>query len=99
MRLLRYAFLLVPALGLAELGAHLWFAKRPPTFDEWSTVVNAVRETRQEGDLVVIAPSWADPAARRALGDALMPLRDVARPDESRYAHAIEVSILGERAP
>ncbi len=28
-----------------------------------------------------------------------MPLRDVARPDESRYAHAVEVSILGARAP
>ena len=27
-----------------------------------------------------------------------MPLRDVARPDVTRYAHAIEVSILGERA-
>jgi hypothetical protein len=99
MRLLRYAFLAIPLLGLAELGAHLWFAKRPPSFDDWSTVVAAVRETRQDGDLVVIAPSWADSAARRALGDALMPLRDVARPDESRYAHAVEVSILGEHAP
>ncbi len=95
----RYAFLAIPLLGLAELAAHLWFARRPPSFDEWLTVVSAVRETRQEGDLVVVSPGWADPAARRALGDELMPLRDVARPDESRYEHAVELSILGEHAP
>jgi hypothetical protein len=84
---------------VVELGAHLFFAKRTPSFDEWSTVVAATRETKQEGDLLVVAPAFADPAARRALGDALMPLRDVARPDVSRYAHAVELSILGERAP
>jgi hypothetical protein len=96
---LRYAFLGIPLLGLAELAAHVWFAKRPPSFDEWSTVVGAVRETRHEGDLLVVSPAWADPAARRALGDALMPLRDDARPDVTRYAHALELSILGEHAP
>lgn len=95
----RWALLLIPVLGLAELAAHVYFARRPPTFDDWSGVADAVRAMKQEGDLVVVAPSWADPAARRALGDELMPLRDVARPDVTRYAHAIEVSILGERSP
>lgn len=95
----RYAFLGIPLLGLAELAAHFWFAKRPPSFDAWFAVVSAVRETKREGDLLVVSPAWADPAARRALGDALMPLRDVARPDATRYAHAIELSILGERSP
>jgi hypothetical protein len=99
MSLARYAFLGIPLLGLVELAAHLWFAKRPPGFDDWASVAGAVRETRQEGDLVVVAPSWADPAARRGLGDELMPLRDVARPDVTRYAHAVELSILGERSP
>jgi hypothetical protein len=96
---LRYAFLAVPLLGLAELAAQLWQSRRPPAFDDWYTITGAVREMKQDGDLVVIAPAWADPAARRALGDELMPLRDVARPDVTRYAHALEVSILGERAP
>src|ERR1700760_4552103 len=99
MSALRYAFLGIPLLGIAELVAHFWFASRPPTFDEWSTVVAAVRETRREGDVVVIAPEWADPAARRVMGDDLMPLRDVARPDVTRYEHAVEVSIVGGRAP
>jgi hypothetical protein len=96
---LRWAFLAVPLLGLAELGAHLWFAGRPPAFDDWFALTEPVRALKQPGDLVVIAPAWADPAARRALGDELMPVRDVARPDVTRYATALEVSILGEHAP
>ena len=96
MRPLRYAFLAIPLLGLAELAAHFWFAKRPPTSDEWAAVVPAVRQTKLDGDLLVVSPAWADPAARSALGDALMPLRDVARPDATRYPHALELSILGE---
>src|SRR5262249_7474688 len=87
-----------PIAGLAELAAHFWFARRPPSFDDWYAITDAVRAMKQSGDLVVIAPAWADPAARRALGDDLMPLRDVARPDVTRYANAVEVSILGERA-
>jgi hypothetical protein len=92
---LRYALFAIPLLGLAELGAHVYYAKRPPTFDDWNALPPVVREVKQEGDLVVISPPWADPAARRALGDELMPLRDVARPDVTRYAHALEISILG----
>jgi hypothetical protein len=99
MTLLRYAFLGIPLLGLAELGAHLYFALCPPSFDDWYAVADAVRAEKHEGDLLVVAPSWADPAARRGLGDELMPLRDEARPDVTRYAHALELSILGEHDP
>ena len=95
---LRYAFLAVPLAGLVELGAQLWSSRRPPAFDDWSSIVAPVNAMKQPGDLLVIAPPWADPAARRALGDELMPLRDVARPDVTRYAHALEISILGQRA-
>ena len=36
--------------------------------------------------------------ARLKFGDALMPLREVARPDITRYARALEVSIVGGHA-
>lgn len=98
MSVARWALLAIPLLGLGEAAAHVYFARRPPAFDEWSEVTPAVRAMKRDGDLVVIAPAWADPAGRRALADELMPLRDVARPDVSRYAHAIEVSILGARS-
>jgi hypothetical protein len=88
----------IPAIGLAELAAHFYFAKSPPSFEAWADIREPVAAIHKPGDLVVVAPPWAEPLARRALGDDLMPLRDVARPDASRYASALEVSILGQRA-
>lgn len=40
-------------------------------------------------------PPWAEPNLRAVAGDALMPLAAVARPDESSFVRALEVSILG----
>lgn len=88
----------LPALGLGELAAHVYFGKRAPDFDAYRALAAPLAAMKQPGDLVVVAPAWADPVARRALGDALLPLRDAARPDETRYAAAIEISALGQRA-
>jgi hypothetical protein len=96
--ILRWSFLAIPVLGLVELSAHVWFANRPPSFDAWMQIRDVVRAEKRPGELVVIAPRWADPVARRAFGDELMPMKDEARPDESRYAGALEISILGERS-
>jgi hypothetical protein len=93
------AWLLVPALGLGELCAHAYFSSRPPAPEQWKVGKPAVAELRKHGELVVVAPDWAEPNARFAFGDALMPLRDVARADETAYERAIEVSILGATAP
>jgi hypothetical protein len=98
-RALRFAFLAIPLLGVLELALHLWFAQRPPAFDAWFELSGVVKEMRRQGELVVVAPRWAEPLARRALGDEAFPLRDLARPDETRYAAAIEIAILGQRAP
>ena len=94
----RYLALLVPILGLGELGAHLYFARRAPSTDEWTAIRPLVASWYKPASAVVIAPHWAEPMARLAFGDELMPLRDVARPDVSRYGEAVEVSILGRRA-
>ncbi|MBK7582583.1 MAG: hypothetical protein IPI67_20590 [Myxococcales bacterium] len=95
----RLLWLAVPLAGLVELGAHFYFAKRAPRVEEWARLREPVTALRQAGELVVVAPRWAEPLARQALGDSLMPLRDVARSDESGYARAIEISALGQRAP
>lgn len=92
------ALLGLPALGLGELAAHVHFTRSAPDFDAWRALKEPVAAMKRPGDLVVVAPAWADPAARRALGDELMPARDAARPDESRYAAAVEISLLGQRA-
>lgn len=90
--------LAVPALGLLELGGYFHFSQKPPTPEEWEAALPLVKESHREGDVVVIAPHWAEPLARWKFGNDLMPLREVARPDVSRYARAVEVSILGARS-
>jgi len=95
----KYLWLGVPLLGLAELLAHCYFSKRYPTFDEWRALKGEVGALRQDHDLVVIAPEWAEPLARSALSDSLMPIADVARADESGYRRAIEVSALAHENP
>lgn len=95
----RFAWLLVPSLGLAELYGHFHFSSRPASPEEWQSLRPAVERLRKKSELVVIAPQWAEPNARAAFGDAVMPLEDVARADESAYLRAIEVSTLRATAP
>jgi hypothetical protein len=93
------AWLCVPVAGLVELGGHFYFSSRAPKLNEWVQSRAALDAIRRPGDLVVVAPDWAEPNARLAYGDAAFPLADVARPDESAYPRAIEVSIIGAAAP
>ncbi len=95
----KYLPLAVPILGILELGLHFYFSHRAPTAKDWAEVRPVVASWYKPGDVVVVAPSWAEPMARWKFGDALMPLRDVARPDVTRYGAAIEVSTLGSHEP
>ncbi len=95
----RWVLAAVPLVGLVELGALAFQRARAPGFDEWEGAAGSMRDLRKPGDVVVVAPAWAEPAARRGLGDEVFPIRDVARPDLSRYEHAIELSTLGAEAP
>lgn len=95
----RYLWLAIPLFGLSELAASVYFSKRFPDVDEWRALASEVRTLKRDGDLIVIAPEWAEPLARNALTDSLMPIADVARPDEAGYAHAIEVAALGNENP
>src|SRR4051794_6255769 len=93
-----YLALAVPVLGLLELAAHFFFSHRAPTKEQWADVRPLVASWHHPGDVVVISPFWAEPMARLKFGDAMMPLREVARPDITRYARALEVSIVGGHA-
>jgi hypothetical protein len=93
-----WAFALVPLVGLGELGAHLVQTHSVVSAEEWQAARAAVESERKPGDLVVFAPYWADPLGREYFGKELAPLADEARPDESRYTRALEVSMRGEHA-
>jgi hypothetical protein len=94
----RYGVILLPLVGVIELIAHFYFAGRAPRFDEYDVLREAVAQVAQPGDLVVAAPAWTEPMVRRALGDEIMPLADVARPSDEARSAVIEVSTLGQRS-
>lgn len=90
---------LLASLGLAELLGQAWASQRAPDGLDWQGLEPAVvARVRAGKELVVVAPAWAQPQARQALGQALMPLSHIARPDESGFARALEISVLGQRA-
>jgi hypothetical protein len=91
--------LAVPLLAIAELSAHFCFAHRAPTPEQWAAARPAVSAAYRPGVPVVVAPYWAEPMARWKLGNQLMPVREVARPDITRYREAIELSAMGARSP
>lgn len=99
MRAWHWAGLIVPLLGLAELVGHRYYAARAPSLEEWQGAKAAILEMRQHGELVTVAPRWAEPVARNVLGTSAFPLAQVARPDETAFSRALEISILGEVDP
>lgn len=90
-----WALLSVPGLGVVELVGHLYFRNRTPQLEDYAALEPVVAEISEAGDLVTISPYWAEPNLRWALGDEVMPLRDVARPEDSRYAAVVEVVLPG----
>lgn len=95
----RGLLLALPLAGLAEVSLHLWLAGRPPSFDEWERIREPVGRLGGAEVPVIAAPLWTDPLVRQALGDEGAPLAHAARPDVDRFERAVEVSILGQRAP
>lgn len=89
----------VAILGVVELALHVYDKKKSPNPEDWAQLQGPVGEEKHAEDVVVVAPSWADPWARKTLGNEVFPLRDVARPDVSRYPTALEIAMLGQTSP
>ncbi len=88
----RYAFALVPTLAFLELAAHVAQATRHVADADWILARDAVQAELQPDDLVTFAPGWVDPIGRSVFKDVATLERE-ARPDDTRFARAIEVSI------
>ena len=92
--------LLVSAVvGLLELAGQLYFSRAAPRLAEWEALRPTVEGLAQDHPLIVVAPHWAEPNARLAFGDGLMPLEHVARAEDSGFEHVLQISILGQSAP
>lgn len=85
----------MPLLGLAELGAH-FVETRPIASDaDWNAARDYVAANAKPEDLVAFAPRWADPLGREHFGAGIATLEREARPDETRFPRAFEVSVHG----
>lgn len=89
----------VMAIGLVELLLYGWLSRRAPSFDAYETLAAEVGSFGTPGALVAVAPRWAEPMVRRALGPERMPLAHVAAPDLLGHEQAIEISLHGARDP
>ncbi|MBK9030421.1 MAG: hypothetical protein IPL61_03620 [Myxococcales bacterium] len=94
---------LAPALALVVVAA--WSARRVvgagagvPDDAAWAAAAAEVRAAHQVGELIVIAPGWAEPVGYLHLGD-LVPVEMAGRLDAARYPAIWELSIRGARAP
>lgn len=87
----------VLALAAVESFAGLWGSWREPAPSDWQALATALRAEHQPGDLIAVAPAWADPLARQQLGD-LMPIAMLGRPDAKRYPHIFEITQRGARS-
>lgn len=83
---------LVPAFGLFELGLHVWQVQRALTSEDWDRAVAELRTHIAEADGIVVAPDWAEPVARRALGSLATEER-MAVADYTRYKTVWELSV------
>ncbi len=97
--LARWLFVAVPLVGVVELGAHLSQTRNVAPDADWQAARVLVKQKLRPEDLLLFAPKWEDPVGRAQFGDELASLARTARPDESRFPRAIEVSARGARRP
>ncbi|MFW6051416.1 MAG: hypothetical protein ACODAU_09590 [Myxococcota bacterium] len=92
-RLWWLALLLVPVV---ELMGHGVIRARVPSEQDWEAAADHVRAHEREGDVVTVAPAWADPLLRRFVGDG-MTLADAGRSDLAPYRRLWALTIRGHR--
>jgi hypothetical protein len=95
----RWAFAAIPAVGLVELGAHAVQTHSVAPDRDWRSARDYVAAQIKPDDLVAFAPRWVDPIGRMQLGSGIATLEREARPDESRFPRAFEVSLRGAHDP
>ncbi len=94
----RWAFALVPAAGLLELGAHVVQTRSVVPEADWKAARAYVVDLAKPEDLVLFSPRWADPIGRETFGADVATLEREAREDDTRFPRAYDVAVGGARA-
>lgn len=88
----------VALVALVETAQALVAPRRAPTTADWQAAAADLRQGFRTGDLIVAAPTWADPLMRMHVGD-LLPIAVAARMDDARFGRVWELAQRGARAP
>lgn len=95
----RWAFVVVPAVGIVELVLHLQQTHSVVPDRHFADAAQSIEKELKPDDLVLFAPKWVDPVGREMAGPNIMTMARSAHPDETRFARAFELSIRGEHRP
>jgi hypothetical protein len=90
-------WLLLLGVAAVEVVGHFVVQSRVVPASDWDAAAAHVREEWVEGDVVTVAPRWADPLLREAIGDRL-DLASAGRSDLAPYRRLWSLSIRGHRA-
>jgi hypothetical protein len=93
---------LLPVVGIVELALAESQKRKVPTDADWHAAATAVRAVKKPTDMVIVAPRWAEPLGREAIGDvdkSMIDFRTVGRADLEAVQRVVELSIRGEDDP
>ncbi len=88
------AWLLFLAIAVVEVVGHVVVRARVVDEQDWVAAAERVRREHRDGDLVVVAPEWADPILREHLGDVIS-LEDAGHSDLAQYERLWVLGIRG----
>lgn len=94
----RVLFASTLAVAVVEVIGHFTIQSRVVPDDDWQAAAQVLRGEVRATDTILVAPSWASPVARMALGD-LMTEERVAYSDLDGFTRAFELSARGRRHP
>ncbi len=93
---------LLPLVAVGELVAAEVQKRKVPTDQDWRAAAAAASAARKPGDMILVAPRWAEPLGRKALGEVgkdLVDLRMAGRSDLDTVPRVLELSIRGKDDP
>lgn len=92
----------LPIVGLGELAVAEMQKRKVPTDADWRAAAAAAKAAKRPGDWVIVAPAWAGPLGRKAIGEvdaSMIDLASVARSDLDTVPRVLELSIRGKDDP
>lgn len=96
MRVGSWLLLLLPLLAMTELWAHERARQQAPTVEQWEALAPRLKAIHRPGDLLTVAPRWAEPLLRYQLGDKYFPLEHLGRTDSDALKRVIVVTFMGQ---